>query len=121
MHWNVAGRFIREGESTSVIGVLKKQHAYDIVDAPAGTISTGCQPRRFMFPVLVEGLILIGSEDPDEAVYMVWSLNLDTDADAENSATHPILIFLVSFANGKRMFLLPLHLGLLITKKTALT
>jgi hypothetical protein len=54
-----------------VIGVLKKQHAYDIVDAPAGAISTGCQPTRCMFPVLVEGLILIGSEDPDEAVYMV--------------------------------------------------
>ncbi|KAK3134163.1 hypothetical protein QOZ80_6AG0545800 [Eleusine coracana subsp. coracana] len=63
--------FIREGESASVIGVLKKQHAYDIVDAPTGVVSTGCQPTRFMFPVLVEGLILIGSEDPDEAVYMV--------------------------------------------------
>uniref|UniRef100_A0A0A9BEA8 Uncharacterized protein n=1 Tax=Arundo donax TaxID=35708 RepID=A0A0A9BEA8_ARUDO len=24
-----------------------------------------------MFPVLVEGLILIGTEEPDEAVYMV--------------------------------------------------
>ncbi|XP_062232952.1 uncharacterized membrane protein At1g16860-like [Phragmites australis] len=63
--------FIREGDIASVIGVLKKHHAYDIVDAPAGVVSTGCQPTRCMFPVLVEGLILIGSEDPDEAVYMV--------------------------------------------------
>ncbi|TVU08253.1 hypothetical protein EJB05_41650, partial [Eragrostis curvula] len=63
--------FIREGDIASVIGVLKKQHAYDIVDAPTGVISTGCQLTRCMFPVLVEGLILIGSEDPDEAVYMV--------------------------------------------------
>ncbi|XP_062229331.1 uncharacterized membrane protein At1g16860-like [Phragmites australis] len=63
--------FIREGDTASVIGVLKKHHAYDIVDAPVAVVATGCQPTRCMFPVLVEGLILIGSEDPDEAVYMV--------------------------------------------------
>jgi hypothetical protein len=82
-----------------VIGVLKKQHPYDVVDAPAGAISTGCQPTWCMFPVLVEGLILIGSEDPDEAVYMVWTLiwNIHTDADAENSAAQPVLLFLVFF------------------------
>jgi hypothetical protein len=54
-----------------VIGVLKKHHAGDMVDAPAGVVTTGCQPMRFMFPILIEGLILIGNEDPDEAVYMV--------------------------------------------------
>lgn len=63
--------FIREGDTASVIGVLKKHHACDIVDAPAGVVATGCQPARCMFPVLVEGLVLIGSDDPDEAVYMV--------------------------------------------------
>ncbi|TKW22226.1 hypothetical protein SEVIR_4G215400v4 [Setaria viridis] len=63
--------FIREGDIASVIGVLKKHHACDIVDAPAGVVTTGCQPMRFMFPILIEGLILIGKEDPDEAVYMV--------------------------------------------------
>ncbi|CAL5048852.1 unnamed protein product [Urochloa decumbens] len=63
--------FIREGDIASVIGVLKKHHACDIVDTPAGMITTGCQPMRFMFPVLIEGLILIGNEDPEEAVYMV--------------------------------------------------
>ncbi|KAM0911563.1 hypothetical protein ACQ4PT_013379 [Festuca glaucescens] len=63
--------FIREGDTASVIGVLKKHHAYDVVDAPDGVVATGCQPARFMFPVLVEGLVLIGSEDPDEAVYIV--------------------------------------------------
>ncbi|TKW22224.1 hypothetical protein SEVIR_4G215400v4 [Setaria viridis] len=60
-----------EGDIASVIGVLKKHHACDIVDAPAGVVTTGCQPMRFMFPILIEGLILIGKEDPDEAVYMV--------------------------------------------------
>ena len=54
-----------------MIGVLKKHHGYDIVDAPAGAVTTSCQPMRAMFPVLVEGLILIGNEDPDVAVYMV--------------------------------------------------
>jgi len=63
--------FIREGDTTSVIGVLKKHHGCDIVDPPAGAVTTGCQPMRCMFPVLLEGLILIGNEDPDEAVYMV--------------------------------------------------
>ncbi|KAK1603619.1 hypothetical protein QYE76_027292 [Lolium multiflorum] len=63
--------FIREGDTASVIGVLKKHHAFDVVDAPEGVVATGCQPARFMFPVLVEGLVLIGSEDPDEAVYIV--------------------------------------------------
>ncbi|XP_051199310.1 uncharacterized membrane protein At1g16860-like isoform X2 [Lolium perenne] len=63
--------FIREGDTASVIGVLKKHHAFDVVDAPDGVVATGCQPARFMFPVLVEGLVLIGSEDPDEAVYIV--------------------------------------------------
>lgn len=63
--------FIREGDTASVIGVLKKHHAYDVVDAPDGVVATGCQLARCMFPVLVEGLVLIGSEDPDEGVYMV--------------------------------------------------
>lgn len=63
--------FIREGGIASVIGVLKKHHAYDFIDAPTGVVATRCQPMRCMFPVLVEGLILIGNEDPDEAVYMV--------------------------------------------------
>ncbi|KAL6603790.1 hypothetical protein ACP70R_044151 [Stipagrostis hirtigluma subsp. patula] len=63
--------FIREGDTASVIGVLRKHHFHGIVDAPAGASTTGCQPMRCMFPVLVEGLILIGNEDPDEAVYMV--------------------------------------------------
>ncbi|CAN6216220.1 unnamed protein product [Urochloa humidicola] len=63
--------FIREGDIASVIGVLKKYHSCDIVDAPAGVVTTGCQPMRFMFPILIEGLILIGNDDPDEAVYMV--------------------------------------------------
>ncbi|CAL5039534.1 unnamed protein product [Urochloa decumbens] len=63
--------FIREGDIASVIGVLKKHHSCDIVDAPAGVVTTGCQPMRFMFPILIEGLILIGNEDPDETVYMV--------------------------------------------------
>ncbi|KAF8658493.1 hypothetical protein HU200_058947 [Digitaria exilis] len=63
--------FIREGDTASVIGVLKKHHACDIVDVPPGVVTTGCQPMRFMFPILMEGLILIGNEDPDEAVYMV--------------------------------------------------
>ena len=63
-------RLIREGDIASVIGILKK-HACDIVDAPAGVVTTGCQLIRCMFPVFIEGLILIGDEDPDETVYMV--------------------------------------------------
>ncbi|BAH93650.1 Os06g0636300 [Oryza sativa Japonica Group] len=62
--------FIREGDTASVIGVLKKHHAYDIVDAPSGVVTTGCQFTRCMFPVHVEGLILVGDEDPDDEVYM---------------------------------------------------
>uniref|UniRef100_A0A0E0AC85 Uncharacterized protein n=1 Tax=Oryza glumipatula TaxID=40148 RepID=A0A0E0AC85_9ORYZ len=62
--------FIREGDTASVIGVLKKHHAYDIVDAPSGVVTTGCQFTRCMFPVHVEGLILVGEEDPDDEVYM---------------------------------------------------
>uniref|UniRef100_A0A0E0LDS6 Uncharacterized protein n=1 Tax=Oryza punctata TaxID=4537 RepID=A0A0E0LDS6_ORYPU len=58
--------FIREGDTASVIGVLKKHHAYDIVDAPSGVVTTGCQFTRCMFPVHVEGLILVGDEDPDD-------------------------------------------------------
>lgn len=54
-----------------MIGVLKRHHAFDVVDAPDGVVATGCQPARCMFPVLVEGLVLIGSDDPDEGVYMV--------------------------------------------------
>ncbi|VAI78277.1 unnamed protein product [Triticum turgidum subsp. durum] len=63
--------FIREGDTASVIGVLKRHHAFDVVDAPDGVVATGCQPARCMFPVLVEGLVLIGSDDPDEGFYMV--------------------------------------------------
>ncbi|CAM0909890.1 unnamed protein product [Alopecurus aequalis] len=63
--------FIREGDTASVIGMLKKHHAFDVVDAPDGVVATNCQPARCMFPVLVEGLVLIGSDDPDEGVYMV--------------------------------------------------
>uniref|UniRef100_A0A0E0E434 Uncharacterized protein n=1 Tax=Oryza meridionalis TaxID=40149 RepID=A0A0E0E434_9ORYZ len=63
--------FIREGDTASVIGVLKKHHAYDIVDAPSGVVTTGCQFTRCMFPIHVEGLILVGDEDPDDEVYMV--------------------------------------------------
>uniref|UniRef100_A0A0D9WSE4 Uncharacterized protein n=1 Tax=Leersia perrieri TaxID=77586 RepID=A0A0D9WSE4_9ORYZ len=64
--------FIREGDTASVIGVLKKHHTYDIIDASSGAITTGCQLTRCMFPVLVEGLILIGDEDPDEDNRHYW-------------------------------------------------
>nr|CAD1831645.1 unnamed protein product [Ananas comosus var. bracteatus] len=63
--------FIKEGDTASVIGILRRHHPYDIIDPPHGKVSTGCQWTRCLFPVLVEGLILIGDENPeDEVVYL---------------------------------------------------
>uniref|UniRef100_A0A0E0LDS5 Uncharacterized protein n=1 Tax=Oryza punctata TaxID=4537 RepID=A0A0E0LDS5_ORYPU len=59
---NIGRRFYRP----SVIDVLKKHHAYNIIDASSGMVTTGCQLTRCMFTVLVDGLILMEDEGPDE-------------------------------------------------------
>lgn len=67
----VISRFIKEGDTASVIGIIKQQHSYNIIDPPGGAITTGCQWKRCMFPLLVEGLVIIGNESSDELVYVV--------------------------------------------------
>ncbi|KAF3329508.1 hypothetical protein FCM35_KLT04839 [Carex littledalei] len=63
--------FIKEGDTASVIGIIKQQHSYNIIDPPGGAITTGCQWKRCMFPLLVEGLVIIGNESSDDLVYVV--------------------------------------------------
>lgn len=54
-----------------MIGIIKQQHSYNIIDPPGGAITTGCQWKRCMFPLLVEGLVIIGNESSDDLVYVV--------------------------------------------------
>ncbi|KAG6511488.1 uncharacterized membrane protein At1g16860-like [Zingiber officinale] len=63
--------FIKEGNTASVIGILRKHENLIIIDPPPDAVSTGCQWRRFFFPMSVDGLILIGDERPDEVIYQV--------------------------------------------------
>lgn len=65
------GRYIKEGNTASIIGILRKHENLIIIDPPPDVLSTGCQWRRFFFPLSVEGLILIGDAHPDEVVYQV--------------------------------------------------
>lgn len=65
------GRYIKEGNTASIIGILQKHENLIIIDPPPDVVSTGCQWRRFFFPLSVEGLILIGDAHPDEVVYQV--------------------------------------------------
>lgn len=64
-------RYIKEGNTASVMGILRKHENLIMIDPPEDIVSTGCQWRRFFFPMSVEGLILIGDERPDEVVYQV--------------------------------------------------
>jgi hypothetical protein len=64
-------RFIKEGDTASVIGIVKQHHSYNIIDPPGGAITTGCQWKRCIFPLLVEGLVIIGDESSDDLVYVV--------------------------------------------------
>ncbi|XP_072962004.1 uncharacterized membrane protein At1g16860-like [Typha angustifolia] len=63
--------FVKEGDTASVIGILKRHQLDNMIDPPSGVVTTGCQWKRCLFPVLIEGLILIGNETPDEVVYVV--------------------------------------------------
>ncbi|KAJ4810501.1 Ubiquitin-specific protease family C19-related protein [Rhynchospora pubera] len=63
--------FIKEGDTASVIGIVKQHHSYNIIDPPGCAITTGCQWKRCMFPLLVEGLVIIGHENSNELVYVV--------------------------------------------------
>ncbi|CAD5183487.1 unnamed protein product [Musa acuminata subsp. malaccensis] len=63
--------YIKEGNTVSVMGILRKHENLIMIDPPEDIVSTGCQWRRFFFPMSVEGLILIGDERPDEVVYQV--------------------------------------------------
>ncbi|CAL9116774.1 uncharacterized membrane protein At1g16860 [Musa acuminata AAA Group] len=63
--------YIKEGNTASVMGILRKHENLIMIDPPEDIVSTGCQWRRFFFPMSVEGLILIGDERPDEVVYQV--------------------------------------------------
>ncbi|XP_074557596.1 putative membrane protein At1g16860 [Curcuma longa] len=64
---------IREGDSASVIGVLRTNKDLLIVDPPSDSdlLSTGFKWWRCLFPFLVRGLILIGKESSDEVIYRV--------------------------------------------------
>ncbi|KAJ3679108.1 hypothetical protein LUZ60_017119 [Juncus effusus] len=64
--------FIKEGDVASVIGVLKRQHNYNIIDPIENTISTGFQFKRCMIPLIVEGLIILRNENSDDdLIYVV--------------------------------------------------
>ncbi|KAG6520209.1 hypothetical protein ZIOFF_017247 [Zingiber officinale] len=65
--------YIREGDSASVIGVLRTNKDLLIVDPPSDSdlLSTGFKWWRCLFPFLVRGLILIGKESSDEVIYRV--------------------------------------------------
>lgn len=67
----VISRFIKEGDTASVIGIVKQHHSYNIIDPPGGAVTTGCQLKRCMFPLLVEGLVIIGNESSNDLVYVV--------------------------------------------------
>ncbi|WOL19100.1 hypothetical protein Cni_G27897 [Canna indica] len=62
--------YIKEGSTASVMGVLRMNENLLMID-PSYDFSTGCQWSSCLFPLFVQGLILIGDESTDEMVYQV--------------------------------------------------
>lgn len=52
------GRYVKEGNSVSVIGMLNRSDDTATIVQPPELISTGCLWRNMLLPVDVDGLIL---------------------------------------------------------------
>ena len=52
------GRFIKEGSTVSVMGVVRRHDNILMIVPPTEPISTGCQWARCLLPTYVEGLVL---------------------------------------------------------------
>lgn len=61
-------RFIKEASVISVLGILQSQDNVLMIVPPTEPISTGCQWERCLIPIHIEGLVLIGDENPDDEV-----------------------------------------------------
>uniref|UniRef100_A0A1D1Y1M4 Putative membrane protein At1g16860 n=1 Tax=Anthurium amnicola TaxID=1678845 RepID=A0A1D1Y1M4_9ARAE len=60
--------FIKEASVISVLGILQSQDNVLMIVPPAEPISTGCQWTRCLIPIHIEGLVLIGDENPNDEV-----------------------------------------------------
>ncbi|CAA7407634.1 unnamed protein product [Spirodela intermedia] len=60
--------FIKEAGIISVLGTLQRQDDVLMIVPPAEPISTGCQWKRCVFPIHIEGLMLLGDKNPNDEV-----------------------------------------------------
>lgn len=61
-------RFIKEAGIISVLGTLQRQDDVIMIVPPAEPISTGFQWKRCLFPIQIQGLMLLGDKNPDDEV-----------------------------------------------------
>lgn len=52
------GRYVQEGSSVTVIGMLHKDNDALMIVQPPQPVSTGCLWKRLLLPVEVDGLVL---------------------------------------------------------------
>lgn len=64
-------RYIKEGSTVSVMGVVRRHENVLMIVPPAEPVSTGCQWIRCLLPTYVEGLILTCDENQNADVVPV--------------------------------------------------
>lgn len=64
-------RYIKEGSTVSVMGVVQRQDNVLMIIPPSDNVSTGCQWACCLLPTYAEGLILTCEENQDADVINV--------------------------------------------------
>ena len=64
-------RYIKEGSTVSVMGVVRRHDNVLMIVPPTEPISTGCQWSRCLLPTYVEGLVLTCDESQNADVIPV--------------------------------------------------
>ncbi|KAM7270399.1 hypothetical protein ACFE04_029613 [Oxalis oulophora] len=65
--------YIKEGETVSVMGIVKRHENIVTIVPPSDPVSTGCQWLRCLLPTYVESLILTCDTEVLENVVVVWN------------------------------------------------
>ena len=64
-------RYIKEGSTVSVMGVVRRHDNVLMITPPAEPVSTGCQWARCLLPSYVEGLVLMCDDSQNADVVPV--------------------------------------------------
>lgn len=56
------GRYVQEGSSVTVVGLLRRNNDTPMIVQPPEIISTGCLWQKLLLPVDIDGLILSVSQ-----------------------------------------------------------